>query len=300
MNCNGAVLDEFETTPPEAAALCVGSPNTTGMVSGVETTTKVSVWLPLTDTNVLPESPGIFELTSTVVGLAPVPRTTFSVPLTFVVLPGREASSEDRGTVVADDRITFVTPFMTVVLPESGTAGLTGIVVAPEMTRSDVPDMTVGRAVIGVAPMAEAIADAMAAAEEEEAGERVLGESWVFEAGAFEVEGGDDASGVFGEADGDETSVLEISGLDRVLGEDEGKDGFSGVVEVCSPAGDSLEGEASRLALELGVGVSEVVTEPTGGVSDVAVNLGCGSAVSVDVGAACVGLAVVGLATETG
>lgn len=293
MNCNGAVLDEFETTPPEAAVLCVGSPSITGMVSGVETTTKVSVWLPLTDTNVLPESPGIFELTGTVVGLAPVPRTAFSVPLTSIVLPGREASSEDKETVVADDRITFVTPFRTVVLPESGTAGLTGIVVAAEMTRSEVPDITVGRAVMGVAPMAEAIAEAMAA--EEEAGERMLGESGVFEAGVFAAEGGDNASGALGEADGDEASVFEVSGLDGVLGEDESEGGFSGIVEVCSPAGDSVEGEGPGFALGLGVGVSEGIAETTGEVSDVCVDSGSRSTVSVDVGAACVGLA-----TETG
>jgi hypothetical protein len=101
VTCMNPVLDEFAPplplappiTPLEAAALAVGIPNTTGTVSGVLTTTNVSLPPPgRLLTNVLPTNPGTLLLTGIVVG-PPVPTTTFNVPLTSTVLPGKPATS---------------------------------------------------------------------------------------------------------------------------------------------------------------------------------------------------------------
>ena len=63
-------------------------------------------------------------------------------------------------------------PDITVVIPDRGAAGFTGTVVAPEITRSEVPPINVALSVIGLAPIAEAMADAIAAADDAgEAGE---------------------------------------------------------------------------------------------------------------------------------
>ena len=119
---------------------------------------------------------------------------------------------------MAEERITFVTPFMTVVLPVRETAGLTGIVVAPEMTRSDVPEITVGEAVMGDAPIKEAIAEAMAAWEEEAGGVAVGDEGGRDAAGAlgeaeFGDEGGKDAAaGALGDVDGEGACTVGLFG----------------------------------------------------------------------------------------
>lgn len=139
----------------------------------------------------LPERPGMFEFTGIVVGEAPVPNTTLSVPETKVVLPGKFATRCEIGTVVADDTMTFVTPPITVVLPGKGTAGLTGMVVSPETIISDIPEITVGVPVMSVAPILEAMALAIAAAEED-AGDKLFGEA-----------GGDEASGALADVDVD-------------------------------------------------------------------------------------------------
>lgn len=133
--------------------------------------------------------------------------------------------------------ITLVTPFMIVVLPERGMAGLIGIIVAPEMTRSDVPEIRVGEAVMGDTPINEAIAEAIAAAEEE-AGDIVVGFGLLSDPRVFGEEGGDEASGALGVVG---ATVFEASGLDRLFGGVEGE--FSVGVEVCCSAGDSVEGE---------------------------------------------------------
>jgi hypothetical protein len=156
--------------------------------------------------------------------------------------------------------ITFVTPFITVVLPDRGTAGLTGTVVLPEMTRSDVPEIRVGEAVMGDAPIKDAITEAMTAWEDEP-GEIALDDAGLFEEGdkgaagalgdaEFGDEGGEDAAGALGDAElfgfegGEDTAgaLGEVDGEGActvgLFGEDDG--GFATVGDGASVFGSCV------------------------------------------------------------
>jgi hypothetical protein len=228
-----------------------GSPRTTGKVCGVLMAFHVSLPPPATALiKVLPTRLGRLLLSDTVVGLDPVPGTTFNVPLNSVVLPGRLATSWEIGIVEAEETMTFVKPVIIVVLPESSTEGLRGIIVEIETTMSEVPERMVGWAVMGLAPMREAVADAMAAAEEE-TGEIVVGEFcnlsddgwaptafWEFARGTLAMSLGELAEGAYGEGEDDTPSWFEGSGPEAGLSEGE----FSDTVWVCSATGALGEG----------------------------------------------------------
>jgi hypothetical protein len=153
-----------------------------------------------------------------VVADVPVPSTTLSVPETKVVLPGKFTKSWETGIVAIDDTMTFVTPPITVVLPDSGAAEFTGIVVSPETTISDAPGIIVEGPPMGVAPIPEAMALAIAAAEDD-AGDKVCGEVGRGEAsGLLAFVGVDWDAGLFGAGEFTRVGVsVEVEGTGLIL-----------------------------------------------------------------------------------